>query len=480
MMKKLFVFLLCGNLFTAMAAFNSTAIWQTSTVIGDDTNAGGAYDPSVSFPGTNESLAAATALTLTLSGSGTTATSSPAFSATTHGPGNFIQITGGSGCTTGTYEMLTFTLAGLIGTFDRTMGSASSICTAYMGGPSLTLGHVAGLVVTGNQVCVKADGTYSLTSNLTITATSGAASTVTIWQGYGTTCGDRTQAVVQAGANGLTGMFTMSNQATQVSSFILDCNSTTGTVRGINITSANDVVDNVLVKNCGTNGILAATNYPVTIINTRFTGSLSLCNAGIGFTGTGIMTLLGVLVDANQCHGLLTGGNVFMANSIFANNTGATTDGFRWTGTWSSALSIMNSVFYGNGEYGFNATTTSADNVVFLRNNIAYGNATKNFQFFSVGSASNINVDYNAYPTGTNTHYPIGPHDQAITGDPTVGCGGSTPNCALNTTAGAGALLQSAGFPGALQVGGTGYLAIGALQPQTTVGSGATSYIYAQ
>src|ERR1700761_3641583 len=84
-------------------AFGSATAWDIQTT-GSDTNGIG-FDSGVGSPGTNESTGSGTAITITLTGT-TTGTASPAFSSTTHGPGNFVHIASGSGCTPGWYEVL--------------------------------------------------------------------------------------------------------------------------------------------------------------------------------------------------------------------------------------------------------------------------------------------------------------------------------------------------------------------------------------
>ncbi len=73
--------------------------------------------------------------------------------------------------------------------------------------------------------------------------------------------------------------------------------------------------------------------------------------------------------------------------------------------------------------------------------------------------------DYNAYYNNTAggiAGFTAGAHDVVPTGDPFTNAAGNIYT--LNNTAGAGAVVRAAGFPGVLTFGGTGYLDIGALQ----------------
>jgi hypothetical protein len=54
-------------------------------------------------------------------------------------PGNTLLVTGGTGCTTGTFEILSN--ATITATVDRSLGTAASVCTAVLGGGFLTIPH---------------------------------------------------------------------------------------------------------------------------------------------------------------------------------------------------------------------------------------------------------------------------------------------------------------------------------------------------
>src|SRR5271166_1959 len=161
------------------ATFGSATAWDIQTT-GSDNN-GGAFDSGVGSPGTNESMGSGTSVSITLA-TGTTGTSSPAITSTTHGPGNFVTITGGAGCTTGTFEILS--QAAGVGTFDHSMGSPTDVCTGTLGGSNLTIANVYNLAVSSNTVWIKA-GTYSLTTFVTLPILNNV-----ITEGYQTTHGD--------------------------------------------------------------------------------------------------------------------------------------------------------------------------------------------------------------------------------------------------------------------------------------------------
>ena len=174
-MRKLILLLALG--LPAFAAFNSTMQLDVRTT-GADTNSGG-FDPGVVSPGTDESQQN-TGTAMTVVASGTTAVSTPAFSATTHGPGNTLIVTGGSGCNTGTFEELS--QSGGTATFDSSLGTGT--CTAVMGGSKITNAAALALVVSGNTLNTQA-GTYTVTSTLVTPSVSQF-----LWIGYQTTHAD--------------------------------------------------------------------------------------------------------------------------------------------------------------------------------------------------------------------------------------------------------------------------------------------------
>src|SRR5579885_2846497 len=150
-MKKLALFLILAV--TASAAFNSTTQWNIRTD-GSDSN-GGAFDPGVSFPGTDfsQQAAAQQAYTDIIIGGTTTQITSAAHPFGSTSPGNFINITSGSGCSTGRYEILS--VSGTTATVDHSMGTAASTCSGNLGGALQTVTTAVTLIVGGNLVHVK-------------------------------------------------------------------------------------------------------------------------------------------------------------------------------------------------------------------------------------------------------------------------------------------------------------------------------------
>jgi hypothetical protein len=137
----------------------------------------------------------------------------------------------------------------------------------------------------------------------------------------------------------------------------------------------------------------------------------------------------------------------FLLNSV---GDGNGRDGFRCVSAAScDALAILNSVFVNNTGWGIISATTDYAGKALLVNYNGYYNNT-------AGSISQL-------PTGAN--------DVSLSGDPFVNA--AADNFALDNTASEGAALRGVGWPGALVVGGTGYIDIGPLQHQDAGGGSA-------
>lgn len=467
-MRKLILFIIASSL--SFGAFNATVIWRTSAASGSNTN-GGAFDPGVGSPGTDESTGSGTAITVTLV-TGTTGTCSPSCTSTTHGPGNFIYIASGSGCNLSAWYEILSQAAGTI-TVDHSMGSGTDACVGTVGGPLATIAQAAAEVVAGNNVCVKADATYSIGTNIAI-STAGGNGTPIVFQGYASTCGvsgnasDYEQATIQA-TSALTGLFTVTGSANQLRNFLINMNSETGTSRGIT-TSVALLVDNVIVENFATAGI-AVTGGLLYGSNSRVTGGLSGCTAGLNLTG-GTTIAFSILADTNNCTGIeASGTGLVCIYCIGANNIGGASSGIESTANVSTIFSCIGCMGYGNGNDGL-LLTSAAVTLGLVRNSSFWGNTGSSIASSNALKQS-INFDYNAYASGTLSNVLAGPHDVTLVADPTIA--GASLNFAPNTS-----VVEGVGFPGILTTGGTGYVDIGPLQHKNPTGSGQVSYATAQ
>ncbi len=459
MKRFLTVLLFCLFSLPSYGAFGAGTIWRVSTVSSAATNGGG-YDPGVGSPGTDESTSAGVAITVTTA-STTTGTGSPAFTSTTHGPGNFVHIASGTGCTVGWYEILS--QAAGTATFDHAIAAAGGdTCVGTIGGPVATPFTVTQISVAGNYVCVKADGSYSI-SSIIGPIPNGTALAPIIVKGYTTTCGtgstygDAGQATIQATAGSGYNMIDVGN-FTQISNFVLDCNSRSG-VNGVHANGAGNRISNLLIENCAGSGInLQSGDTQVT--NVRVTAGIAGCTSGIGTTGAAVLT--DVVVDSNHCTGIsISGSTVICDFVVVANNVGATVDGIAFSGTGGFYL-LENSTIYGNGRHGINLPNTTSAAETTILNTIFWGNGTDSINVATISPFQGI-VNCSAYPSGSLTNIFSGPNDVTLTVDPTVN--GASLNFSLNETTGGGAAVRGTGCPNGTFFSSTAYTTMGAIQP---------------
>jgi hypothetical protein len=465
-MRKL-ILILCLSL-PAFGNISATMQWDVRTT-GSDSNSGG-FDPSVTTPGTDYSQQNSPQISYTdlLVGATTTKYTSVLNVVSSALPGNTLIITGGTGCTTGTFEILSNTT--ITATVDRSLGTAASVCTAVLGGSKLTLAALSSLMVSGNTVNIKA-GAYTLSSTTVLASLASAT-----YIGYQTSHLD----------GGTKPLFTTATNST-------DLFDAPGGVQFVNIsfsntagTPANGIVKTNLSQsgtfiNCTFSGFTSAINgdnvgahyvfAPVLLVqNTEISASTYCVNnqqnsqyalvyivdsflhncstAGVEAGSSGAWTIAIVInsVLYGNGIGIQAANNVELIASIIANST---TNGV----SSLSTLSSVNSIFYNNGAYG--VSLNGGGGISSWTNN-AYGSNGSGVTSISLRSDQTAN-------------------DVTLTANPFV----SSSNFALNNTAGGGAALKAAGFPG-VSPAGTGYLDIGALQSKAASGSGVSPHAYVQ
>lgn len=478
--QLLAVVLSCLLAVPAEAAFGAQTQWDVAPGVGSDTN-GGAFDPKVASPGTDESLSGGAAITVTLTGTNT-GTASPAFSSTTHGPGNFIHIASGTGCTTGWFEINS--VSGSTATFDKTMGSNTNVCVGHIGDPFATVGVILTNLLNSNaQPIWIRSGTLTLTSVLDFSE--GGSNRTSIYLiGYGTTHGDNgtkplittatdsTNLMTTANASSLS--FTLRNIAftntasTRASALILGTNATWGWIvdctfsgfnkavdlsgGGVNNSGAGLVVMNSSFINDQSSALLDTHGSEVTVLNSYFFGNVN----GIQMSSD----------SAGNANGL------YVANTILSGNSGR---GILLDINQNNRITVVDSTISGNTSdgIGWNGVNTKLPESIFdIRGNIIYGNGGYGLNLPTAMTANQIRVGPNGWGanngggTGLNytTSVPAGTGDVSFGATPFTNSGGQ--DLSLNSTTNGGALARSAGIPGAFPGGGsttTGYHDLGAV-----------------
>jgi hypothetical protein len=530
-MRKLILLFLCLSL-PVFGAVSSTVQWDVRTT-GSDSNSGG-FDPGVSVPGTDYSQQNSPQITYTdlVIGVTTTQYTSVLHVVSSALPGNTLLVTGGTGCWTGTFEILSN--ATITATVDRSLGTAASVCTAVLGGGFLTIPHAlstlsnaSGSFTPLNQVWVKS-GTYAPPSagigNCTNQSScSGSVIPGLIVQGYGTTHGDitspcsvATTCPLIATANAATPIWSPVGSSVTAGLILKNLEmaitatsnpySIIGGPGGPDLTCINCKFD-VTSTAGGSNGIYNS-NYYAYILLWGSEFNVSSGNYGINDVsevsnehGQGIWSYY------SYYHGAGTGfwdGNsaghqlwhlYFNAFSGMARGVYAQTN---------VDLSLLGLDLVGNAFYNMTNEAVRSNGVAvhwaYIFNNIFYGGTYGVYIFGYVGNGSGtpwgqpLSVS-NAYGNQGTAPYLVYPTQNSASNS---SLGGITPGLynsdialgacqPFNAPASADfslstcgkAALGAKGFPGVTPAG-TGYLDIGALQSQAAAGASIAAGSYVQ
>ncbi len=465
-MKRLFIFVLCFALaHPCFGAFGAGSDWDVQTT-GANTN-GGAFDSSVGAPGTDESQGAGTAVTITTASS-TTGTSSPAFSSTTHGPGNFVHIASGTGCVTGWHEMSS--QAAGTGTFESAIADTNGrTCTGVIGGSLLTVGQASSIAVSLNRVHVKT-GTYSGTTTIT-----GTAPLILEIIGYGTNHGDGgTAPLLTTATNSIAlitipiiSQFKLTNLSLSTTAGTPGAGVATGgnteslwidssTLDGFSdcvATSAASVleIDNTLIKNCTVDAVQFGVSFGLMSMSTstvqNTTGGIALSNQSVVSIRDSIFSGQQIGVVAGSSMSLFLEGNTFYNHS---------TEAVRISGSNPLFVRMDSNIFYDN------ICAIKVDTAP--RGAITVQNDFKNF--FGGNTADGCGTVGYA-PSASDTTGIANPFVNAGAGNFALGSGATA--------------LKGTGVPG-LFPGGltTGYRDIGAPQSQGTTTVTPLSAVYGQ
>lgn len=473
-MKRLPLFFCLVTAAHAIIATN--AQWELRTT-GNDNN-GGCFVSGGGGTDFSQQNAAQLNFTDLASSNGTNA--SPQVTSASHNfvaadVGNCIHISAGTNWTTGWYYCVS--AAANACTMDRAVGSAASLSggTYFEGGGLATVGGAVTALNSGRaganahtivgQLNVQT-GSYSTTSTLVLSS-SGE------WQCYGSTHGDNAGTCTITTATNSTDLFhlqgvgdgtalifdgfTFSNTAgtpaegfvpTAANSFYLGIRNSTLTGFTIGLDGSNGA--NFLWLWLDLSGVeVKTTTGAQAVINA---GSVSCVgcwihnNTGIGIQGNlGASNNLNIvivssLITNNGGKGVDSHGSFLCVNSDLANNTG---DGVG-SGSGGATFNTQDCAVYGNGAFGVNAPLVTGSPAPFNMSRAnGYGNNT----------------------SGPRNNFTAGLSDITLTANPFV----SATNFALNGTAGGGAALKNAGFPGAFPGGSTtGSISVGAVQPAST------------
>ncbi len=442
-------------------AFSAAIEWDCRST-GADTNGGG-FKRGAS--GTDWSLQNAAQYSVTDAvTAGTTTVTSATASFGTDVVGNVLYITGGTGAIAAGWYEITVRNSSTSITVDRSTGlTAGTGATLKIGGafltPSKMLSVQSGNV--GHRLWLK-NGSYTTSTLLSLVTNSGSPPNMvaTLFSGYNVTHGDNPTGATRP---------TISCTGAGVDGFAVD---TRGTVAYLILDGTSTARDGIV--NTGYNGDSFAIGCNVTAFSSHGIGTRSLAcevtamksGAASGFDLNGSSSdHWYAYAHANPCHGFSTNGNnagAKLVGCVAAYNTGASSDGFNVKALYG--FGMVNCVSVGNGRHGL--VTDTYEQTFAVINNVFSSNGGYGVAFnYNTGWAE-PSVNYNAFynnSSGARSNLTAGANDITLTGDPFVDA--ANGNFALNATAGAGAALKAAGFPGVFPGGlTTGYLDIGAVQ----------------
>jgi hypothetical protein len=478
-------------------AFASSVAWEVRST-GSDTNGGG-FDAVSGVPGTDRSQqdAAQTTYTdLVIDGTTNTKCTSAAFPFAAADVGNIINITSGTGFTVQRVQILS--VSGVTATCDKSLGTLGSTGgNGKLGGGLATLAAAFTLVVAQNSVYVKA-ATYSQTAAL-------AAPTVQFYLvGYNTSHTDLTGTV----------LITM---ATTVNANLINAGSGTAMVCTniqFQFTGATANANRLVNANSGTSyGYFFSCYFDA--------GNVAGANTRTGGVVDGGGNWLALVFDnckfdrfhansAGQDGACIYSGQAYVSNCYFKDmyfaveSRNDTTGRQRYTITncifdtglqyalydthdpgsprYCAAWEIRGCSFTGSSMTAFRtlssftdtdtAATGSTTSYLVWENNIVYGCLRALDMNANSGTAHQravLNRD-NAYGNNSNGNnkWTADASDITLTASPWTNT--ATPDFSLNSTVGGGAACRSAGFPGVLKAGGTGYADVGALRHQDPAG----------
>ncbi len=453
--------------------------WEVRTT-GNDLNGGGFKDGASGTDFSQQDSPQLSNTDLAIDATFNTKVSSAGSPFTSTSVGNIIQVSAGTGFTTGFYEV-TAVVAGLA-TVDRAIGTTSSTGGTFrLGGGLLTVATgftVAGF--TSNNIVWLKSGTYTLTT--TLTQPNIEAFTL---HGYQTTHGDDTgtRPLITSATNSVN-LISCANSSIRTEMVVNNVSfSHTAGTRGNGFYSpTNGPARPLIVVNCVVDGCLNGflgdfgTVYYFHYLSIFKTEIKNCINAGVHNNGN--TWLVGCYIHNNGTSGFTNGGGsgtstlISAFGCIFANNT---TNGMLITSGATAGLSAQNCVFYVNAE-GISTTPAAQGYGSTIINCIFEGNTSHALK----GDASGVSFRFanafynnaaNLFTTGGGFPYLTDSSDIALSGSPFTNAGSG--DFSLNNTAGAGAACKAVGFPGTIPNAGTSTsLDIGALQSTGGGGGG--------
>ena len=340
-----------------------------------------------------------------------------------------------------------------------------------------TIAHAAATMVDGDTVNICATGTYTLTSTVTwsiVGTTTNGGVLVTGANATGTV--DGTRPTITSSTNSVA-LFTL-NGSQYIKFRTLKFTHTAATrgngFVGVTTSSTNITISDVVIDGC-LNGIDGSSRA---VCQALSRSTIKNCtNVGLNFPSPSL-EVINTLIYSNTSHGYSTAGNVAsptFSRCVIAKNGGS---GIADTGTTrAQAFTVNYCTIAGNTADGINSAESTGSFALYGEDNILYGNGGYGINCPSLTSTkTKAGSAWDFAFVGGNTsgnyqNFPSGLHDVSVSADPFTNS--STGDYTLNNTAGGGAAVRAAGFPGTFpEASWSGYLDGGAVQHQAAGGSG--------
>ena len=446
-------------------AFPSTAVWEVRPTAGSDTACGGGFDPAITSPGTDYSQQDAAQYTFSdLASISSLVVASASHNFVAADVGNFMQITAGTGFTTGFYEIVS--VAANQATLDRSPGTVGVGGTYFVGGALATIDQANTIIGGGGgTVWVKATGTYVVTAVLTV---GGVNSLPLSFIGYNTTRGDGGKVTWTTatdtinlvtfsgspGYNWLFQNFNFTNTAGSPGACFFGSNSSQyymlrvsnciisgfavgiggGYDPGVHYNLAQVLLDSCEVTACTSRGVevVGFTYLTACYIHGNAVGVYIAVTLGAD-EDAGLVQLdrcviwgnSGVGISSEQA-GMASNRSVWLAlNNCAVGANGSHGIELQGSGSNGQAFICINTVIESNGGYGIK-NDAAALGIPLLLNNAFRANTSGNYN--GAGLAAQ-------------------PSDITLTAEPFTSP--STGDFSLNATSGGGPVCKQAGYPGA-------------------------------
>jgi hypothetical protein len=359
--------------------------------------------------------------------------------------------------------------------------SGNSAGAAYADIPT-AVGAITG---GGNIIYVKGGSNYTLTVAITITTPSGDATNGrNRIEGYTTTPGARDGRPVLTSATNSINLFELNGGPAGWDFIHLKGTHTAGTrgsfIAGVGVAGQNQIAtEDCIIDGC--KYLFDGTTRQAPVLAVLYTTAIN-CTTGVIANGGGTDIIDGCLFYGNSGIGYTAQNNsttLVASNSVFSGGTKAISDGNVGSAR-TFGLSLVGCSFRGQSSSAIvQENAASSWTVLTDRNNVFWSIGGYCWSLLSAAAATLLrsgtsggrNNFAGSLTSGYQNNFANGVNLVTLTADPFTNAAGG--DFSLNTTAGGGALVRAAGFPGVYPGGTTtGYKDGGAAQHQDSGGGG--------